>query len=377
MSARGFTLVELLVAVVVLLLVAGAAYSLVGPARAAFDLQPGAIDMRQRGRAGLAAVSRAVLEAGGDVGMGEPSRALASLMPVLWPLGSLDGLDEDGDLHALLTIAAVIAGGQARLAQDQSGPAGFLQLEIDEGRPAAEVVCGFAAGALVAIVDLRGRFDLFEIGSVSAAAGRIMPMMPLARAYRASARLIEVDATRAGLRTEPDGSRTLVRTTWAGAVEPIVDGVVSMQLRVLALAAPPEIDEAAVPAPAGLASYGPPPPGADDVDPDGVWPDGEHCAVTRDTMGARSRFAPWAGATDLVELRLADLLDGPWCPHPFAADAYDADLFRVREVQLVLRIEAPFARLRGPAGPLFARAGHADPTRWLPDRELVVSLGRR
>jgi hypothetical protein len=184
-------------------------------------------------------------------------------------------------------------------------------------------------------------------------------------------------ANRVGLRTEPDGARTLVRTTWAGAVEPVIDSVVSIDFRILAAAAPPRIDEATADGAEGLASYGPPPPRADDVDPDGLWPDGEHCAVTRDASGAFSRLTPWGGEGDAVQMPIADLLDGPWCPHPSAADAYDADLFRVRAVQLVLRLEATPARLRGAAGALFTRGGHADALRWLPDRDLVLTIARR
>lgn len=376
MSARGFTLLELLVALTVLLLVSGAAFSLVTPARAAFDVQPAAIDMRQRARAGLDVLGSAVMGAGGGSGVEDPA-TLGSLVPVLWPLSSLDGLEARGGLHALLAIAAVPGGGQARVAQDQSSPAESLLVALDAGCPSAPAVCGFSTGALAAIADERGRFDLFEVGAVSVAASRITPATPLARGYRAGARLVEVEASRIGLRQEADGSRTLVRITWAGAVEPVVDGIVSMDLRVSGFAAPPNLHEAAAGASAGLASYGPPPPPAGAADPDGVWPDGEHCAVVRDAIGPRSRLAPWGGAADLIELRPADLLDGPWCPHPSAADAYDADLFRVWHVQLVVRLEAPAARLRGPDATLFARPGHAAPSRWLPDRELVFSLTRR
>ena len=373
---RGFTLVELLVSMTVLLLVSASAFALVTPIRAAFDRQPGAIDMRQRGRAGLDALGRAVLGAGGDLGVGASAWRLPSMMPVLWPLSSLDGLEAGGLPHALLTIAVVAGGGQGRVADDQAGPAGVLRLAADEGCPSVSVLCGFTIGSVVAIVDERGRFDIFEIGAMTVAVRGITPAAPLARAYRAGAWLVEVEANRLGLRAESDGSRTLVRRAWSGAVEPIVDGVVSLDLRVLGQAAPPALEEPAG-EDAGGASYGPPPVPPDATDPDGVWPDGEHCAIARDAAGPRSRLEAWGPPETLVAVRTDDLLDGPWCPGPSAPDAYDADLFRIRQVEMVLRLEATSARLRGPAGSLFARGGHADASRWLPDREIVLTVTRR
>ena len=51
--------------------------------------------------------------------------------------------------------------------------------------------------------------------------------------------------------------------------------------------------------------------------------------------------------------------DGPWCPDDIAADRWDADLLRVRGIDVTIRVQSALASLRGPAGPLFLRAGTA------------------
>jgi hypothetical protein len=229
----------------------------------------------------------------------------------------------------------------------------------------------------VVIFDRRGRFDLFQVGGVAAATRTLVPAAPLARSYEASAEVVEVEVGRLHLRLEPDGSRTLVRTTWAGARQPIMGGVASLELRAMGVAAPPFLEDAAGPDASGLSSYGPPPPPAAAPDPDRVWPDGEHCLAARDAIGPRSRLDPWGGSEAMVEVRPADLLDGPWCPTPSARDAYDADVFRVRRVDIILRLEALAARSRGSSGRFFARPGHAAATQWVPDQEVVLTVTRR
>jgi hypothetical protein len=74
----------------------------------------------------------------------------------------------------------------------------------------------------------------------------------------------------------------------------------------------------------------------------------------------------------------SSLADGPWCPSAGAPGAYDADLFRVRRVDVTVRVEAQAAVLRGPAGRLFSRTGTGvSPLRWVPDRELRFAVGIR
>ena len=82
---KGFTLVELLVAMAITLVVIAATLSLIGPAHDAFQVQPETADLYQRARVGIDALQRDLLMAGagmyaaGDVG--PLHQALPPVMP--------------------------------------------------------------------------------------------------------------------------------------------------------------------------------------------------------------------------------------------------------------------------------------------------------
>jgi len=124
------------------------------------------------------------------------------------------------------------------------------------------------------------------------------------------------------------------------------------------------------------ASYGPPPPpvgrGA------GAWPDGENCVFARSVEGAPvPRLATLGAGTALVPLTEAQVTDGPWCPDALASRRYDADLLRVRQVVITLRVQVASATLRGPAGALFARGGAGRGRVLVPDREVRFAVTPR
>jgi hypothetical protein len=72
----------------------------------------------------------------------------------------------------------------------------------------------------------------------------------------------------------------------------------------------------------------------------------------------------------------ASMQDGPWVAD--RAGPFDATLLEIRRIQVTVRVEAARATLRGPAGPLFARAGTAaSPGRYVPDREVRFDVTPR
>jgi hypothetical protein len=74
----------------------------------------------------------------------------------------------------------------------------------------------------------------------------------------------------------------------------------------------------------------------------------------------------------------AQLTDGPWCPDPNNANRFDADLLRVREIVVTLRVETSVDALRGPASALFTRGGTAkSATKFLPDQEIRFQVAPR
>jgi prepilin-type N-terminal cleavage/methylation domain-containing protein len=259
-DARGFSLIELLIALTISALVCASLAVVVTPARAAFEVTPAEIDLQQRGRSAVEVIVQAIRAAGADAVASEEFGSLSGVIPavILWDI------DADGRFTRLKVIAHRINAAQGVLDRHQAGPSGALALALDRC-PSAAVVCGFARDTTALIADGSGRFDLFTVATADAATHRITARRSLSAAYAAGSFVLEVDVYTFQLDTQPDGSRTLVRVTAAGAVQPLVD-------RVSALAFEPyAIDEAGTPAPmpAGVLTDGPWLRG----DPDGSYDD--------------------------------------------------------------------------------------------------------
>jgi prepilin-type N-terminal cleavage/methylation domain-containing protein len=287
MSARGFTLIELLVGMLLTLLIVAATLLLADSARTTLLVEPARIDVVRRTRESAEGLA-GVLRAAGGAGVGEATRpgTLAALVPHVWPLPPME--DAGASRYGALWVLTTIDRTAARVAADQPGPGGSLTLDPAPPCPATPVVCGLAVNDVVMVIDARGRFDIFEVGAVWPSLMRITPAAPLSRAYRPGAWVVKVRADRYGLTGQPDGSQALTRITWAGARQPLVDGVTLFDITVAGEASPPVLVDGA--GAIGFATYGLPPPPAMETDPDGVWPDGEHC-LTRRVAGVPSSTA--------------------------------------------------------------------------------------
>lgn len=374
MSARGFTLVELLIATVITLLVVAGALVIAGSARSTFLVEPAALDTARRLRDGTDALASALRGAGGALSVGDGVSGLGSSIPAVWPLTDLDG-GPSSMFTALWVLRVVGEGGRGRTLVPAPGPGAALTLDQTGGScPLTAAVCGLDVGDEAVVFDDRGHFDMFEVGAVSPSLGQVTPLAPLSRAYAAGSWVVEAGADRFGLVRQPDGSQTLTRVTWAGAREPIVDGVTAIDIDVFGQAEAPRLRDAATGP--GLATYGLHPPAAGAVDDSGYWPAGEHCMAARTGGLPATRLEEYApDVTGLARLGPADLADGPWCPHDGYAGAFDADLFRIRRIDVRLRVEVRSATFRGPAGRLFARGGTAaDARHWVTDRALSVRI---
>ena len=376
MSLRGFSLVELLIALTVSALVCAAVAGVLPAARAAFDATPGAIDLQQRSRLSID-VLLAGLRAAGGLGSALPGGlSLSTAAPVILPLPPAAGSPAAGGFPEVQLLSPVPGGGRGVLDRDQAGSTGALTLSAATSCPQADDVCGFRAGAVAVIVDGYGRYDVFVVAVTSALGSSLVPQSALSAAYKAGSALVEVESSRFGLAAQPDGSSALVRQSSDGATQPIVDGVSRLGFDVWALADAPTLrpDDTQP-----WTSYGPWAPPEGWVEPSGAWAAGESCAVVRDESGPRTRLSPLGDAGSLVRLTPSQLQDGPWCPGGPGRPGYDADAFRLRRVDLTLRVEVLSSVLRGPAGRLFARAGAASqsPLRWVPDRTVTLSVATR
>jgi prepilin-type N-terminal cleavage/methylation domain-containing protein len=202
-NSRGFTLIEMLVAVAITLLIGGAIAGAVPPARAAFDRVPAELEMQQRGRAAVALLS-------------EELRA-AARVALARPEGS-------GNFSELTVVVPAVNGSQGVLLVDQAAPGAAMTLAVAPC-PSLADVCGFVAGAAAMIANPDGAFDVFIVSSANPATRQLTPDRMLSRAYAAGSTLTEVEEHTYGLDAQADGSYSLARVTAAGAVQPVIDFV--------------------------------------------------------------------------------------------------------------------------------------------------------
>jgi prepilin-type N-terminal cleavage/methylation domain-containing protein len=229
MNTRGFTVIELLIAMTITLRIAGAVANVVQPARAAFERLPAELEIQQRGRGALNVLAETVRSAGRDVAATESLGLLGDLLPAV----SVSEPNEDDSAFTSLTaIVPVVDGAQGVLANDQPAPGGSITLAIAPC-PNVKDVCGFQPGITAVIADGEGHFDVFEIASTNPGARRLTPDGPLSRAYPAGAVIAEVDHHTFRLVERADRSYSLIRETAAGAIQPIADFVTDLAFSVV------------------------------------------------------------------------------------------------------------------------------------------------
>lgn len=209
MTANGFTLVELLVALTITVLLAGALAAAAPAARAAFDRVPAELDLEQRGRIAIDTLADALRSA----------ERVAVSVP-----------DGAGRYAELTTVTPVETAAQGVLAIDQATPGASLTLAAWLC-PTLAGVCGFTTGA-AAMISSGQVFDVFIVGATSAIQRQVTPSRALSRAYPAGSIVVEVEQHTFGLDEQADGTFSLARVTTAGAVQPIVDGIRSLAFQV-------------------------------------------------------------------------------------------------------------------------------------------------
>lgn len=200
LHARGFTVVELLVAMTITVVIAAVIAAAAQPARDAFDRVPAELDLQQRGRTALEMLTQAV-RAADIVSFADPDGA--------------------GSFASMTTIVPVASAAQGVLDLDQTTPGGPITLAVAPC-PNVKDVCGFTNGA-AAVITHEGGFDVFIVSATDPGARRFSPDRALSRAYPSGSAVLEIEASTFRLDEQTDGTYSLIRQTAAGAVQPIVD----------------------------------------------------------------------------------------------------------------------------------------------------------
>jgi prepilin-type N-terminal cleavage/methylation domain-containing protein len=380
---KGFSLVELLVAMLITLLVTAAALPLLGPALDAFQVQPESADLHQRARVGTEALLRDLLMAGAGPYMAGSTGPLHRVLAPVLPYRALASPPAaSGSVRTDTVTLLYVPSTPAQTALAQATTAGALEIALEPSAscPASSLsrFCGIEADDQVLIFDRNGGWGVFEVDLVDGLTGRLQLKDDAPRqGFERSSSVAKVEAVTYFLRPDPEsGASQLVRAKGRGPAQSVVDHVVGLEFQYFGDPQPPRIIERAPESTSDdRSTYGPLPPELTET-VEG-WPSGENCVFTRVEGRPEPRLAQ-LGASTLVAMPAALVSDGPWCPDAGALNRFDADLLRIRRVRFTLRVQTALAVLRGPASALFTIGGSArSGGRYVPDVQVQFDVTPR
>jgi prepilin-type N-terminal cleavage/methylation domain-containing protein len=375
----GFSLLELLIAMAIMLFVTAGVFSILDPARGMFSVQPEAADMQQRLRVAADALFKDLIMAGAGTYQGVMSGPLVDFLPPVMPFRN--GSREDDppgtfrtDSITLIYVPSTAA--QARLSgPGPSGNSATVDVDASAGCPVADRSCGFKRGMSALIYDDAGHFDRFTIADVDAV-GQLQLVhdggeLTYTGYDKDHARIVQVSHVAYQLKSNAAAGAYQLTVNGGGlnGDVPVVDNVVSLAFEYYGEPQPPLMTKPLSDTKGPWTTYGPPPKAVASA----PFSAGENCLFVDDgsaTPAPRLEVrGPPGGA--LVELARAELTDGPWCPTDDSINRFDADLFRVRRIGVTIRVQSAVAALRGPASAWFTHGGTSRAgSRWLPDQEV-------
>jgi type II secretory pathway pseudopilin PulG len=387
-SDRGFTVVEMLVSMGIMIGVTAVIFSLVDPARGTYRTQPELSDMQQRLRVGASFLTNDLLMAGaGSPAGGQLTGSLLNYFAPIQPYRT-GMINSDPDLGVFYREDAItiyyIPPGSPQTAINTPMPTPSSELKVNpepscagSGQPLS---CKFKEGMRVIVFDETGAYDDMTITQVQDGASHLqhnkqVPGNELSKSYDSGAQVAQIVQRTFYYNA---AAQQLMYYDGDQRDEAAVDNVVDLEFEYFGETRPPVL----VTSPSGTkwTTYGPRPP-AVGVSSGTTWPAGENCAFKIDPVsgGQVSRLPDLApGSTSLVKLAQAQLTDGPWCPDGAFPTRFDADLLRVRKIGVMLRVQVAAAELRGPAGALFRNGGTSKMARTLvPDQEIRFEITPR
>jgi hypothetical protein len=316
----GFTLIEVLVSMGVVMVVASIAAGIVGPATRTAVREPDVIDVQQRARAGVEMLLRDLHRAGAGLTLGPATGGLGGFLPPIVPrrMGLLSPDRRDVARPDAIMIAMTAGSrSQSRLLNLISASSLDLRTEPSPNCPGGAGPCGIGAGSSLMIFDGLGHFDFFTVVAAQSGIGRLRPWQAATpvQTYPAGAAVSEAEWHLYYLDIQ---NRQLRHFDGYLTDTPVVDDVVGL----------------------GFEYWGDPAPPMAPRPPLGT----ANCLF--DAAGQPAGL-PTLLASDgsLTALPLALFTDGPWCGA--GQNQFDADLLRIRKVRVTLQVRAhnPLARV--------------------------------
>jgi prepilin-type N-terminal cleavage/methylation domain-containing protein len=366
---RGFTLVEMLVSMLVMMVVTAAVFGLVDPAQGVYRAQPEVSDMQQRLRVAVNTLEEELMMAGaGTYSGGVAGGALLNVIaPVLPRRGLADTVPYRPDA---ITVMYIHTAAQTTIEHEMPAPSSELRVvDSSPGCPPdkkGDEPCGFRVGQRAVVFDATS-FDVFTITHVQNS-NHLQHKDDLSKAYGVGAQIAAMSTRTYYWHSDDSTSTYQLRYSDGEAIdEPMVDNVVALSFQYFGEPRPPVMLKSITEAAGPYTSNGPKPPAS-----------GENCIFVPGTPLPEPRLTALGPGDTLVELSEATLTTGPKCPSDSAAQRFDADLLRIRRIGVRLRVQVASATLRGPAGALFAKGGYSKGgVTWVPDQEISFDVTPR
>jgi type II secretory pathway pseudopilin PulG len=384
-SQVGLSMIDLLVAMLILGLVSGAVIGLLPPATAAFDTQLEVSDVQQRLRVAISTLQRDLVAAGAggysSGSLGGLGDYLAPVLPYRWGSSRPDSPGTfRTDAITVLFVPEAAAATTVVRRMPSVDTEQVIETRADCGGLSTQLRCGFVEGMRVLLFRPGTRWELGILTQAHDAALQVTGIRPLDSEYdRGDAVAVQLETHTYYLRNDPSNATfQLMHYDGDRTDAPVVDDVVRLEFRYWGDPRSPQlIPGRALSDPGPWTTYGPAPPEIDS--PSGTtWPAGENCVfATVDSLHIPRLPGLAPDASGLVELTAALLRDGPWCPDETSAVRYDADLLRLRRIAVTVRVQAGAASFRGPASAFFMHPGIASTSRSVPDHEVGLAVAPR
>lgn len=352
-SESGYTLTELLVSTAIMVTVTGAIFGLMNPAQGSAQAQPEVADLQQRMRIGSDTLFKELVMSGAGPYQGATTGSLINFFaPILPRRTGRIGADPTQGAASFKSDAITLSYipnsySQTTISNNMPQVAAELKVFDQPNCPKGRELCGFEEQMQVIIFDTSGNFDTFVITEVQDAAGHLQHrQQPLNFPYQTGAQVTQIVSNTYYLNRD---TSQLMRYNGADEDLPIVDNVVDLRFDYFGDPTPPAFPKP----PLGTAN----------------------CLY--DTGG--NYIGPPALAPDdgsLASLPAAILTDGPYCGS--GANAFDADLLRIRKVRVSLRMQTTSPALRGTDAALFMKPGSAlGGERAVPDYRVAFEVAPR
>ena len=384
-SEAGFTMIEMLISTVIMVVITGAMFELLNPASGMFSTQPEVSDMQQRMRVGIDSLQRDLVMAGAGTYTGPNAGGLYNFMAPVMPYHGSDPANNvfyRSDTISILYVPPTPS--QTTISSSMPPQSSEIKVNPQANCPGGNQnqLCGFEVGMRLIIFDGSGNWDLFNVTQVQDAAAHLQHRdQDFTIGYDAGANVTQIRSATYYLKTDlATQTHQLMYFDGWGAAVPIVDDVVGLQFEYWGDPLPPQmIPNKPLTGPGPWTTYGPKPPALGVDSGADTWPAGENCAFSV-VAGQHTSRAPVLGAGGLGQVKLTEgtLTDGPWCPDASKTNRYDLDLLRIRRIRATVRVQVSKPWMRGPAGSFFKYGGTAKPgLQQVPDQEIKFDIAPR